>query len=85
MGDGRSGHERRDAITLIHRFEVLEDGPAVTESLIALCREVAVGGNQILDANIAATMLAHRERRLLKFNIADFRRYGDLIELVNIP
>ena len=72
-----------DASRLIHSFEVLEDGPAVTERLIALCREVAVGGKQIHDANIVATMLAHGERRLLTFNAADFRRYGDRIELVS--
>lgn len=71
-----------DASRLVHRFEVLEDGPAVTESLIALCREVAVGGKQIHDANIVATMLAHGESRLLTFNASDFRRYGNRIELV---
>ena len=27
-------------------------------------------------------MLTHGERRLLTFNTADFRRYGDRIELV---
>ena len=48
-----------DANRLIGGFEVLEDGPVVTESLIALCREVSVGGSQIHDANIVATMLAH--------------------------
>ena len=62
-------------------FEVLEDGPRVTELLLTLCRAVPVGGRQVHDANIVATMLAHGERRLLTFNIADFRRYGDRIEL----
>ena len=71
-----------DVNRLISSFEVLEDGPVVTESLIALCREVSIGGRQIHDANIVATMLAHGERRLLTFNTADFRRYGDRIELV---
>ena len=71
-----------DVNRLISSFEILEDGPRVTESLIALCREVSVGGRQIHDANIVATMLAHGERRLLTFNTADFRRYGDRIELV---
>ena len=73
-----------DANRLIGNFEVLEDGPAVTESLIALCREVAVGGRQIHDANIVATMLAYGEHRLLTFDFADFRRYGDRIELVGV-
>lgn len=63
-------------------FRVLEDGPRVTESLVALCRAVPVGGRQVHDANIVATMLAHGEHRLLTFNTVDFRRYGDRIELV---
>ena len=71
-----------DVERLMTGFEVLEDGPLVTASLLKLCREVAVGGRQIHDANIVATMLAHGERRLLTFNTADFRRYGDRIELV---
>ena len=71
-----------DVNRLIGSFEILEDGPVVTESLITLCHEVVVGGRQIHDANIVATMLAHGERRLLTFNAADFRRYGDRIELI---
>lgn len=71
-----------DVQRLMGSFELLEDGPAVTDSLVALCREVLVGGRQIHDANIVATMLAYGERRLLTLNVADFRRYGDRIELV---
>ncbi len=71
-----------DADRLIRNFEILEDGPVVTERLIALCREVTVEGRQIHDANIVATMLAHGERRLFTFNTADFRRYGNRIELI---
>ena len=72
-----------DVSRLIGIFEILEDGPHVTDSLLVLFREVPVGGRQIHDANIVATMLAHGERKLLTFNGADFRRYGDRIELVN--
>ncbi len=72
-----------DVSKLFGIFEIFEDGPHVTDSLLSLCREVPVGGRQIHDANIVATMLAHGERRLLTFNEADFRRYGDHIELVN--
>ena len=71
-----------DVSRLISSFEILEDGPGITELLMALCREVSVGGRQIHDANIVATMVAHGEHRLLTFNTADFRRYGDRIELV---
>ena len=72
-----------DVSRLADSFEILEDGPAVTEFLVALCREVPAGGRQIHDANIVATMLARGERRLLTFNAGDFRRYGDRIELVD--
>ena len=65
-------------------FEMLEDGPRVTQMLARLCREVSVGGRQIHDANIAATMLAHGERRLLTFNVRDFRRFGERIELIDV-
>ena len=71
-----------DVSRLIGSFDILEDGPVVTESLVALCREVPVEGRQIHDANVVATMLAHGEYRLLTFNAADFRRYGNRIELV---
>ena len=73
-----------DARQLLGSFEVLEDGPIVTESLLSLCREVSVGGQQIHDANIVATMLAHGERRLLTFSISDFRRFEDRIELMGL-
>ena len=80
------GLTREEALADVERFadafEILEDGPAVTDRLLALCREVPVAGRQIHDANIVATMLAHGERRLLTFNTADFRRYRDRIELL---
>ena len=57
-------------------------GKAVMDTLTSLCREVPVGGKQVHDANIVATMLAHGERRLLTFNVKDFRRFGQRVELV---
>ena len=71
-----------DVERLRDTFDVLEDGPQVTERLLTLCREVPVSGRQVHDANIVATMLAHGERRLLTFDAADFRRYGRRVELV---
>ena len=51
---------------------------------ILVSARVPVGGRQIHDANIVATMLAYGERRLPTFNAADFRRYGDIIELAEV-
>ncbi len=83
-----SGEDALDDVgRLLNNLEVLEDGPAVTATLVNLFRDAAVGGRQIHDANIVATMLAHGERRLLTFNTSDFRRFQDRIqdriELVN--
>jgi predicted nucleic acid-binding protein len=71
-----------DAATFVDRFTVLEDGPAVWDRLIELCRRYSFGGRQVHDANVVATMLAYGERRLLTFNEADFRRFAALIEVV---
>ena len=71
-----------DVARLINNFEILEDGPAVTDLLITLCRETPVGGRQIHDANIVATMLAYGEHRLLTFNRDDFLRYENQIDLI---
>ena len=73
-----------DVNRMLATYAILEDGPEVTGVLLALLREIPAGGRQIHDANIVATMLAHGERRLLTFNVADFRRYEDRIELVGI-
>ena len=50
--------------------------------LATLCRDVGVAGKQVHDANIVATMLTYGERRLATFNVKDFRRYGQRVELV---
>lgn len=76
----------QDAVSDVRRFasafEVLEDSQAVTDMLATLCRDVGIGGKQVHDANIVATMLTHGERRLATFNVKDFRRYGQRLELV---
>ncbi len=80
------GITRNEALADVERltwaFEILEDGPAVTDALLALCWEVPVSGRQIHDANIVATMLAYGERTLLTFNTKDFRPYENHIQLL---
>jgi len=66
----------------VSAYRVAEDGPQTTVRLLELVRTVPMGGKQVHDANIAATMLAHGITRLLTFNVADFRRFGSLIEVV---
>ena len=71
-----------DTAKFVRQFTVLEDSASVWEQLIMLSRRYSFAGRQVHDANIVATMLAHGARRLLTFNIADFRRFARLIEVL---
>ena len=71
-----------DVNELLGLVRILEDSETVTRNLFNLCRQVPSAGRRIHDANIVATMLTHGERRLMTFNTADFRRYGDRIQLI---
>jgi predicted nucleic acid-binding protein len=63
-------------------FLIAEDDWRVTERLLLLMQQVPVGGKQIHDANIVATMLVYGVQRLLTNNVADFNRYSGLITIV---
>lgn len=63
-------------------FRVAEDGPAVTGHLSNLIQTIPLGGKQVHDANIVATMQAHGLRRLLTHNTTDFARFGSFITVM---
>ena len=65
-------------------FEIADDTAAVTAHLLRLMSELAIGGKQVHDANIVATMLAYGIPELLTHNAADFRRFGDRIRFTDI-
>ncbi|HKI31910.1 MAG TPA: PIN domain-containing protein [Gemmataceae bacterium] len=71
-----------DVQTLLARFLVAEDGPAVTAHLVSLLGSVTCAGKQVHDANIVATMLAHGIPRLLTHNVADFNRFAGHITVI---
>jgi predicted nucleic acid-binding protein len=75
-------------VTAVHsferRFSVAEDSAAVTTALLQLLQTVPLGGKQVHDANIVATMQVYGIRRLLTFNRADFARFAHLITLVDV-
>ena len=68
--------------SLERRYCLAEENSLVTEQLFLLLDQVSVGGRQIHDANIVATMLAFDIRRLATYNVSDFGRFGALIELL---
>lgn len=63
-------------------FLVADETAEVTRHLGRLLAEVPVGGRQVHDANIVATMLAFSVPRLITHNVADFARFGGLVEIV---
>jgi predicted nucleic acid-binding protein len=78
----------REALADVARFsaafDILEDGPEVGTQLVTLCQSIVLGGRQIHDANIVATMLAHGESRLLSANRSDFQRFEPRIQVVEL-
>src|SRR5437870_1488302 len=56
------------------QFNVADDDPTVTMQLLQLIGRIPVGGRQIHDANIVATMLGNGIGQLLTHNIEDFER-----------
>lgn len=66
-------------------FEIAEDSSTATAKLLELLQHIPTAGKQIHDANIVATMLANGIRRLLTFNLADFRRFEPLIAIESLP
>lgn len=58
-----------------------DDTAAVTEQLLKLMSDFKIGGKQIHDANIVATMLAYDVPYLLTHNVKDFERFSGLIKI----
>ncbi len=69
---------------LEEQFQVADDITAVTEQLIKLLRDHKIGGKQVHDANIVATMQAYNIPCLLTHNIKDFKRFGEVIKIEGI-
>ena len=69
---------------LQQHFQVADDTPAVTQALLELIKHYPIGGKQIHDANIVATMQVQGIRHLLTHNAKDFVRFGDVINVEGI-
>ena len=64
------------------QYHIAEDNADVTERLLQIVESVAVGGKQIHDANIVATMQVYGITHLLTENVSDFTRYSQLITII---
>lgn len=65
-----------------NRFRILEDSPQVTARLLTLMDQIPIGGKQVHDANMVATMLVYGIGQLLTHNVADFSRFSALITVL---
>lgn len=63
-------------------FRVAEDTTAVIDQLVLLLSRVPLGGKQVHDANIVATMLANGVVTLLTHNVSDFARFSAYITVL---
>lgn len=66
---------------LEEHFLVGDDTAVVTKYLVKLMREFQIGGKQVHDANIVATMQAYDIPALLTHNTKDFERFGKIIRI----
>lgn len=76
------GLEAPDAARNVERFSeftiFLDETEPVAQRLRELVRKLRVSGKRIHDANIAATLLAHRVRFLITEDGSDFTRFGGI-------
>ncbi len=69
---------------LEERFQVADDTAAVTGQLTKLLGDFKIGGNQVHDANIVATMQSYDIPCLLTHNVKDFWRFESVIKIEGI-
>lgn len=65
-------------------FRVADDDVGVTSQLLRLLREYPVGGKQIHDANIIATMLTCGVDQLVTMNYSDMQRFSPLVDVIHL-
>lgn len=65
------------------RFNVADETKAVTTNLLALIKSLPIGGKQIHDANIVATMQAYTVPQLLTYNTDDFERFKGQVSILD--
>lgn len=65
-------------------FRVADETFTVTRNLLRLLEQIPMGGKQIHDANIVATMQACSIQHLLTLNIAVFARFSGMITVLSI-
>jgi len=66
------------AKTIEAKFGLLPDSPSVHLEWRAMLMDYGISGVQVHDARLVAAMRVHGVRRILTFNVRDFRRFLDV-------
>lgn len=66
-------------------FQIADETATVRDKLLELLQQYPTQGKQVHDANIVATMLAYKVDTLLTLNVADLKRFEDVINLISLP
>ncbi|HEY0071414.1 MAG TPA: PIN domain-containing protein [Chloroflexia bacterium] len=75
---------RAEVELFTRQYHIAEDNADVTEKLLQIVKSVAVGGKQVHDANIVATMQVYGVTHLLTHNVSDFTRYSKFITVISL-
>lgn len=70
--------------TYLEAFTLLDENKESVARLQIIMENCAVGGKQIHDANIVAVMQSHGVKRLLTYNLDDFKKYDQWIEILGL-
>ncbi|MBN1284252.1 MAG: type II toxin-antitoxin system VapC family toxin [Anaerolineae bacterium] len=65
------------------QFHVADENAQVTTNLMILLETTSLGGKQVHDANIVATMQAYGIGQLLTHNVKDFVRFSGLVNVLS--
>ncbi len=70
--------------TFLPIFHIADENAQVADRLLTLMETIPVGGKQVHDANIAATMQAYSIKRLFTLNPTDFTRFSQFIDVMTL-
>ncbi len=71
----------QEVATLRSRFQILPEGDLIFTTWERLVRTYGVSGRNAHDARLDAVMNVNRVDKILTFNVADFRRFREIIVL----
>ncbi|MEE8056628.1 MAG: type II toxin-antitoxin system VapC family toxin [Pseudomonadales bacterium] len=75
---------KEQAEQFTQRFVVADETSSTTQQLLVLLNRYTIGGKQIHDANIVATMQSYNISSVLTANVKDFKRFEDIITIESL-